>query len=79
MNEIKEDGYDLMYGTDGIETSSYKNLTGDKLLLLNQLWEELKSDVTVSGAIYIICGIIVVVVGGALIFLAARKRYRNNY
>ena len=79
MNEIKEGGYDLMYGTDGIETSSYKNLTGDKLLLLNQLWEELKSDVTVSGAIYIICGIIVVVVGGALIFLAARKRYRNNY
>lgn len=79
MNEIKEGGYDLMYGTDGIPTSSYKNLTGDKLLLLNQLWEELKSDVTVSGAIYVICGIIVVVVGGTLIFLAARKRYRNNY
>jgi spermidine/putrescine transport system substrate-binding protein len=79
MNEIKEGGYDLMYGTDGISTSSYKNLTGDKLLLLNQLWEELKSDVTVSGAIYVICGIIVVVVGGTLIFLAARKRYRNNY
>ena len=61
MGEIKEDAYEKMYATDGVKTSTYRNLTGEKLMLINTLWEELKSDVTVSAAIYVMCGIILAV------------------
>ena len=76
---FKDGGYDTMYGTDGIFTSSYQNLSGEKLLLLNNLWEELKSDVTVSGGIYVICSVIVVTLVGFGIFFAIRKKKRNIY
>ena len=55
MNSIKEGGYDLMYGTDAVQTSSYKNLGGEQLIMLNELWEELKSDIEVGLPIYVIC------------------------
>ena len=79
MNDIKEDGYDKMYATDSVQTSSYRNLKGDKLLLLNNLWEELKSDITVSGGIYAICGVIIATLVGFAIFFAIRKKKRNIY
>ena len=84
MNDIKEDGYDKMYGIadiDGnaVNTSSYRNLTGDKLLLLNNLWEELKSDISVSGGIYAICGVILGSLAGLGIFFFVRRRKRNIY
>ncbi len=79
MNSIKDDGYDKMYDTDGIKTSSYRNLKGDKLLLLNNLWEELKSDITVSGGIYAICGVIVAALVGFGVFFAVRRKKRNIY
>ena len=59
MGEIKEDAYDKMYNTEGIKVSSYENLTEDKLVTLNNLWEELKSDVDIGIGIYIICGVII--------------------
>ena len=68
-----------MYGTDGIFTSSYQNLSGEKLLLLNNLWEELKSDITVSGGIYAICGVILGSLAGLGIFFFVRRRKRNIY
>ena len=79
MNEIKEDGYEKMYATDSVPTSSYRNLTGDKLVLINGLWEELKSDISVSAGIYIICGTIVLTLAGFGIFFALRRRKRNIY
>ena len=79
MNSIKEGGYELMYGTDGIKTSSYKNLDADTLILINTLWEELKSDIDVGLPIYIACGVILVVLIGGGSFLAIRKRIRDNY
>ncbi|MBR6728068.1 MAG: spermidine/putrescine ABC transporter substrate-binding protein [Clostridia bacterium] len=81
MNDIKEGGYDLMYpaAEDAVPTSSYRNLKGDKLLLLNNLWEELKSDITVSGGIYAICGVIIFSLTGLGIFLYVRKRRRKKY
>ncbi len=77
MGEIKEDAYEKMYGTDAVTTSTYKNLSGEKLLLINQLWEELKSDVTVSAGIYVICGIIIAALVAIAIFFAVRKRIRR--
>ena len=84
MNDIKEDGYEKMYGNmdvDGeqVATSSYRNLKGDKLLLLNNLWEELKSDISVSGGIYAICGVILGTMTGFIIFFAIRRKKRNIY
>lgn len=79
MNSIKDGGYDLMYNTDAVPTSIYKNLDGDKLILLNNLWEELKSDTEVSLPIYIICAVILAVLIGGGSFLAVRKRIRDKY
>ena len=79
MNEIKEDAYDKMYATEDVLTSSYRNLQGDKLLLLNNLWEELKSDITVSGGIYAICAVILGSLAGLGIFFFVRRRKRNIY
>lgn len=79
MGEIKDDAYEKMYDTDSVETSTYKNLSSDKLLLINQLWEELKSDVTVSAGIYVICGVILGVLLALAVYFAVRKRIRNIY
>lgn len=79
MGEIKEDAYEKMYDTDSVMTSTYKNLSGDKLLLINQLWEELKSDITISTGIYVICGIILAVLISLSAYFAIRKKIRNNY
>ncbi len=79
MDSIKEGGYDLMYGIDSVPTSSYKNLDGETLILINTLWEELKSDIDVGLPIYIICGVILIVLIGGGSYLAVRKRYRDKY
>lgn len=79
MNSIKEGGYELMYGTDAVKTSSYKNLSGEKLMMLNGLWEELKSDIEVGLPIYVICGVILVILIGGGTFLGVRKRIRDKY
>jgi spermidine/putrescine transport system substrate-binding protein len=79
MNSIKEGGYELMYNTDTVETSSYKNLNGEKLMMLNGLWEELKSDIEVGLPIYVICGVILAFLIGGGTFLGVRKRIRDKY
>ncbi len=79
MNSIKEGGFDLMYNTDAVETSSYKNLGGDQLILLNELWEELKSDIEVGLPIYTICAVILVILIGGGTFLGVRKKIRDKY
>ena len=79
MNSIKEGGYDLMYGTDTVKTSSYKNLGGEQLIMLNELWEELKSDIQVGLPIYVICGVILAILIGGGTFLGVRKKIRDKY
>ena len=79
MGEIKEDAYEKMYDTGSVATSTYRNLTGDKLLLINTLWEELKSDVTVSGAIYVMCGIILAVLIACAVASYVKKAYRRKF
>ena len=79
MDSIKEGGYELMYGTDAVPTTSYKNLDAEQLIMLNELWEELKSDIDVGLPIYIVCGVILVVLLGGGLFLGIRKKIRNRY
>ncbi|MBO5702292.1 MAG: spermidine/putrescine ABC transporter substrate-binding protein [Clostridia bacterium] len=79
MGEIKEDAYEKMYATDEVKTSTYKNLSGEKLILINQLWEELKSDIEISAGIYAICGVIIAVLLSLGIYFGVRKKIRNSY
>ncbi len=79
MGEIKDDAYEKMYDTDSVQTSTYKNLSGEKVILINQLWEELKSDIQISTGIYVICGVIIAVLLTLGIYFGVRKRIRNNY
>ena len=79
MNSIKDGGYDLMYNTEAVATSSYENLDGETLIMLNGLWEELKSDIEVGLPIYIVCGVILAILIGGGVFLGIRKRIRDRY
>ncbi len=79
MNDLKDGGYDLMYDTGSVPTSSYKNLDAETLILINTLWEELKSDISVGLPIYIICGVILVVLIGGGSYLGIRKKLRDRY
>ena len=78
MNDIKENGYELMYGTENVKATPYVNLDGEQLALINNLWEDLKADIKVSPTIYALCIIIIV----CLIFMGAffgiRKRIRRK-
>ena len=79
MGEIKEDAYEKMYATDSVKTSTYENLSGEKLILINQLWEELKSDIEISTGIYVICGVILAVLLSLGVYFGVRNKIRNNY
>lgn len=79
MNSIKEGGFELMYGTDSVPTSAYMNLSGEELMMLNNLWEELKSDIDVGLPIYVTCAVILALLIGGGAFLAVRKRIRDHY
>lgn len=79
MEEIKEGAFDLMYDTADVEASPYKNLSDERLAMVNNLWEELKSDIDVSPTIYIICAAIIVTMVFFVIFFALRKKKRNSY
>lgn len=79
MAEIKEDAYDKIYATENVKATPYKNLSDKTLAMVNNLWEELKSDIDVSPTIYIIC---ISIVGSLVffgVFLGIRKKKRNNY
>lgn len=79
MEEIKEGAFDLMYDTADVEASPYKNLSDKRLAMVNNLWEELKSDIDVSPTIYVICAVIVAAMLFSVIFFAVRKKKRNGY
>lgn len=80
ISSVHEDAMDILYsGTEGGMTSFYKNLRPEKLELLNSLWEELKIESSVGTAIYVACGIVVLLVAGYLVFRAIRKKKRENY
>ena len=79
MNEIKEDAYQKMYDTSSVTATSYEKLDDEEQILLNNLWEELKSDIDIGIVIYVICFAILGVLIGGGIFLSVRKKIRNRY
>ena len=79
MNEIKDDAFEKMYALDRVHATYYENLTPEKLALINELWEELKSDIDVSPTIIIICVAIVGALVAGVVVAGIKKKYRNNY
>lgn len=79
MNSIKDDAYEKMYGTENVRTQAYANLSGEHLAMINELWEELKSDIKVSPTIYVICSLIVIALIAFTTFHLIRKRVRSSY
>ena len=81
MKDVHPDAMDILYGekAESVPTQAYLNLDPDKLVLLNDLWEELKIESSIGTGIYVFCGIIV----GSLILLgvttAVKKRKRAKY
>ena len=79
MSEIKEDAYEKMYPQAGtVKATSYQNLTGEKLVILNSLWEELKSDVDIGIGIYICCGVIILGLIVLFVTYTVKKRSRRK-
>lgn len=77
MAEIKEDAYEKMY-PDNVKTTYYENLDEDKLVLLNSLWEELKSDMEIGVSIYVTCGVIIAALLAIFITFSIKKRSRRK-
>jgi len=81
MQDVHPDAMNILYGemTESVPTQAYLNLAPEKLVLLNDLWEELKIESSIGTGIYVSCGIIV----GSLILLvigtAVKKRQRAKY
>ncbi len=81
MQDVHPDAMNILYGemAESVPTQAYLNLAPEKLVLLNDLWEELKIESSIGTGIYVSCGIIV----GSLILLAigtaVKKRRRAKY
>ena len=61
-----------------VKVAPYKNLPSEKLALVNNLWEELKSDMEISVGIYVICAVIVLALAGIGIFFGVRNILRKK-
>ena len=79
IDELGDFALEKLYGTEGVNATPYKNLSGKDLALINNLWEELKSDIDVSPTIYILCISIVSALIFFALFFVIRKRIRNSY
>ncbi|MBE6702352.1 MAG: spermidine/putrescine ABC transporter substrate-binding protein [Ruminococcaceae bacterium] len=79
MEELHPDAMSILYDTDGIQLQFYENLDEEQLVLLNNLWEELKIESSIGSAIMIIACVIAGAAIGLGIFFFVRRRRRKRY
>ena len=81
MLDVHPDAMDILYGeaTESVPTQAYLNLAPDDLVLLNDLWEELKIESSIGSGIYICCGVILGTLTVLGIWSAVKKRRRAKY
>ncbi len=81
LAEIHEDAWETLYGETAstVKTQAYLNLDEDSLILLNNLWEELKGKNNLGPGIYICCGVILTVLAVTLTVTTVKKRKRAKY
>lgn len=80
LAELHPDAYDILYGTiEGYNADSFVNLSDSTKQYMNDLWEKVKSAKTETGyGLYIVCGVILAVIVGYLVFAAVRKKKREQ-
>ncbi len=80
ISEYHENAFDILYSdTSSMNVSYYHNLPADTLVMVNNLWEELKVDSSTGNGIYIICGIIVLAGASLITYKVIQKKKRSNY
>lgn len=78
MEQLHPDAMDILYGTDGLDLQFYENLPADRLMMVNELWEELKIESPINTSIFVMAGVIV---GGSVaagLYLGLRRRRRRR-
>ena len=78
MEEIHPDAMQILYGTEGIPTEAYENLPEERLMLLNELWEDLKIESTIGAAIIVMALTIVAGLVALAVFFYVRRRRRRR-
>ncbi len=81
MSEVHPDALEILYGeaSNSVPSQAYLNLAPDKLVLLNDLWEELKVENTIGNGIYICCGVIIFAIIVLTVAHTVKKRKRSKY
>ena len=81
MRDVHPDAMDILYGemAESVPTQAYLNLAPEKLILLNDLWEELKIESSIGTGIYVCCGIIIGSLTVLAVSTAVTKRKRAKY
>lgn len=80
MASIHPDAMSILYNEDhSIKTIFYKNLSEEKLTMLNNLWEELKIDSSIGNSFYIVCGVMVTILVIMAIVYWVKKKKREKY
>ncbi len=81
MSEVNPMALDILYGekATSVHSQAYLNLSPEKLVLLNDLWEELKVQNTIGNGIYICCAVIIAAIITLAVIQAINKRRRAKY
>ncbi len=78
MSEIHEDAMDILYGSIGtIKAEFYENMDPETLIMVNELWEQLKIESSVGGTVYTICYVIIGVIVAGFIYHYIKKKKRE--
>ena len=78
MNDIHPDALEILYGTTGLKLEFYQNLSEERLMLLNSLWEDLKIESPINTAIIVMAGAVLGGCVGVGVFFAVRARRRRR-
>ena len=76
IEEVHEDAMAILYPSEeeAVSSQAYMNLSSERLVMLNNLWEELKSESEIGTGIYVLCGVIVVALSALGIYQILKKR-----
>ncbi len=81
MSEVHPNALEILYGEKvmSVPSQAYLNLSAEKLVLLNDLWEELKVENTIGNGIYICCAFILSAIVVLTVVHTVKKRKRAKY
>lgn len=79
LSELHPDAYKLLYGSDeNYKTQYFKNLPSETLEIMNNHWEELKTNGFEGLGLYISAGVIIVLIAAIVITNRIRRHKRER-